>query len=29
VLPRTGHIGIVTRPEGFCRVMHDFVDHGA
>jgi pimeloyl-ACP methyl ester carboxylesterase len=29
VLPRTGHLGIVTKPEGFCRVMHDFVERGA
>jgi len=28
VLPQTGHLGIVTRPEGFCRVVHDFVEHG-
>lgn len=28
VLPRTGHIGIVTRPEGFCRVMDEFVTGG-
>ena len=29
VLPRTGHLGIVTRPEGFCRVMNEFVESGA
>ena len=29
VLPRTGHLGIVTRPEGFCRVMDEFVESGA
>jgi pimeloyl-ACP methyl ester carboxylesterase len=29
VLPRTGHLGIVTRPEGFCRVVNDFVEGGA
>lgn len=29
VLPRTGHIGIVTRPEGFRRVMDEFLATGA
>jgi pimeloyl-ACP methyl ester carboxylesterase len=29
VLPRTGHLGIVTRPESFCRVVNDFVESGA
>jgi pimeloyl-ACP methyl ester carboxylesterase len=28
VLPRTGHLGIVTRPDGFCRVMADFLATG-
>ncbi|MGE3887598.1 MAG: alpha/beta fold hydrolase [Vicinamibacterales bacterium] len=25
VLPRTGHLGIVTKPEGFCKVLDEFV----
>jgi len=25
VLPRTGHLGIVTKPEGFCHVIDEFV----
>jgi pimeloyl-ACP methyl ester carboxylesterase len=29
VLARTGHIGIVTNPERFCRVMDEFLAHGA
>jgi pimeloyl-ACP methyl ester carboxylesterase len=28
VLPRTGHLGIVTKPDGFCRVMDEFVTNG-
>ena len=29
VLPRTGHIGIVTQPDRFCRVMDQFLSQGA
>lgn len=29
VLPRTGHLGIVTKPDGFCRVMEEFLAGGA
>ena len=29
VLSRTGHIGIVTQPDRFCRVMDEFLSQGA
>jgi len=29
VLSRTGHIGIVTQPDRFCRVMDQFLTQGA
>ena len=27
VLPRTGHIGLSTRPEAFAALIHDFIAH--